>query len=243
MRFILAALFSLLACVPGFAHAARALEGRWEGRVDIPGRELPLIVDLAPTDAGRWTGSIVIPGLGIKGAALANLAVTETELSFDLGNVLASPTRGPAAFKAQLQTPDRIAGEMRQAGNVAPFALTKRGPAQVDPPPRSTPVARELATQWTGEFELTGYPRHVTLTLENRGDAGAQANFVIVGKRTTDVPVDLVVQEGSLFRFESRAMQIVFEGRVKGDAAEIGGTIELGPFELPLVLRRAGRGS
>jgi hypothetical protein len=242
MRLILAAVVGFLGALPVLADAARRLDGRWEGLVEIPGRELPLVVDLAPTPAGGWTGSIVIPGLGIKGAALANLVVSDRDVSFDLGNVLATATRGPATFNAQLQKTDSIVGEMRQGGNVAPFALTKRGAAQVDQHPRSTPVARELATRWEGEFELTGYPRQVTLTLENRGDAGAQAKFVIVGKRTTDVPVDQVVQQGALLRFESRAMQIVFEGRVTSDAAEIGGTIELGPFERPLVLRRA-RGS
>jgi hypothetical protein len=29
----------------------------------------------------------------------------------------------------------------------------------VEVPPRSTSVAPELATQWSGEFELGGYPR------------------------------------------------------------------------------------
>ena len=239
----LAAFLGVLAVFPVSAIAVLPLEGRWEGRVEIPGRALSVIVDIAPTDATGWTGSIVIPGVGIKGAALANLVVTDSEVSFDLGSVLSTPARGPALFKAKLQTADRLAGEMRQAGNVAPFTLAKRGPAHVDPPARSTAVGPELATQWVGEFELAGYPRQVTLTLDNRGDGGAHATFVIAGKRTTDVPVELVIQQGSLLRFESPPMQIVFEGRVQGDSSEIAGMIEVGPFERPLVLRRAARRS
>jgi hypothetical protein len=44
--------------------------GRWEGTVQIPSRQLMLIVDLAAEsgDNGGWQGSITIPGLGIKGA-------------------------------------------------------------------------------------------------------------------------------------------------------------------------------
>ena len=78
---------------------------------------------------------------------------------------------------------------------------------------KSTPVARELEAQWSGEFELGGYPRHVTVTLENRADGGASAKLVIVGKRTNDLPVDLVVQQGPLLRIESQASQVTFEGR------------------------------
>src|SRR6185436_11681487 len=125
---------------------------------------------------------------------------TGEDVSFDLGNVLGTPS-GAAQFKART-TADRMTGEMRQAGNVARFALAKRGPAQVEAPPQSTPVARELEAQWVGEFELGGYPRKVTITLENHGGAGASAKLVIVGKRVNEIPVDLVVQRGALLRVE-----------------------------------------
>ena len=131
-----------------------------------------------------------------------------------------------------------MTGEMRQGGNAAPLALVKQGPAQVDLPPRSTPVARELEAQWTGEFELGGYLRQVTITLENHA-GGASAKLVIVGKRVNDIPVDLVVQQGPVLRVESQAGGIVFEGRLRNGADEIRGAIEMGSIELPLTLRRA----
>jgi hypothetical protein len=55
-------------------------------------------------------------------------------------------------------------------------------PAQVEAPQRSTPVAADLAHAWR-EFELAGYPRHVTLTLANGNGygAGATATLVVVG--------------------------------------------------------------
>jgi hypothetical protein len=195
------------------------------------------VVDLTQDGAGAWTGSIIIAGLGIKGAALANIVVTDTEVAFDLATALGAPPYGPVAFKAKLPPSDTMAGEMRQAGHVAQFTLRKVGPAQVEAPPRSTPVARELASGWSGEFELGGYPRQVTITLENHGNSGATAKFVIVGKMTNDLPVDLVVERR--LRIESPANQIAFEGRIVKDGSEIRGTIEMGPLELPLTLRRA----
>jgi hypothetical protein len=201
-----------------------------------------MVVDLARTSAGAWTGSIVLPGLGIKGVPLSNLVVTGDQVSFDLGNVLSTPL-GAAQFNVQAVTADRMTGEMRQAGNVAKLALAKRGPAQVDAPPQSTPVGRELEAQWEGEFELGGYPRKVTIALENHAEAGATAKLVIVGRRVNEIPVDLVVQQGTLLRVESQATQIVYEGRVRESADQIRGTIELGSIELPLTLRRTKKAS
>jgi len=231
------ALLVALAVTAGAAGQVPA--GRWEGQSQIPGRSLPLVVDLAQDGASAWVGSIIIPGLGIKGAPLSNVVVTGSSLAFDLANALGAAPYGPATFKATLAG-DRMTGEMRQAGNAATFALTRVGAPQVEAPPRSTPVARALEAQWSGEFELGGYPRHVTITLENHASAGATATFVIVGKRTNDLPVDLVIQEGDTLWVESRANRVTFEGRVFAQSGEIKGTIELGSIVVPVVLRRAG---
>jgi len=230
-------------CFPAFASgAAPTPEGRWEGLIQVPGRDLSLIVDLKPDSSGRWTGSMIIPGLGIKGAPLSELGVSDTDVQFGAGTLLAGPS-GPATFKAHLVAAGAMAGEMKQAGNVASFSLRKVGPAQVESPPRSTAVARELEDEWRGEFELGGYPRHVTVTLENHADAAATARFVVAGKKTNDLPVDLVIQEGALLRIESQATQINYEGRFFKESSEIRGSIELGSMELPLTLRRAPAGS
>ena len=232
---------ALMMCSSALAsHAAPALEGRWEGAIRIPGNDQPVVVDLAPASGGGWTGSIILMGLAIKGAPLANIAVTDAEVSFDMGALLNDANSGPARFTFHSLSANAMAGDMRQAGNVADVALARTGPAQVELPVKSTAVGNDVAREWQGEFELLGYPRHVTITLENHANAAATAKWVIVGKRTTDLPVDLVVQDGDTLRIESRASQAAFEGRVFAQTGEIKGTIELGPLELPVVLRRAG---
>jgi hypothetical protein len=233
-------LLTVLLAIPVVAGAAGQVPGgRWEGRAEIPGNGLPLVVDLAQDATGAWAGSIIVPGLGIKGAPLTNIVVTDTEVAFDLVTALGAPPYGPATFRAKWSNVDGMAGEMRQGGNAASYSLRKVGPAQVEATVRSTPVTRELAARWSGEFELGGYPRQVTITLENHADSGATAKFVIVGKRVNDLPVDLVVQDGNLLRIESPVNQIAFEGRIGKDTDEIRGTLEMGPLELPLTLRRA----
>ena len=91
----------VLLCVPAHAFAAsNTAEGRWEGPIRIPGRELQVVIDLARDGAGTWAGSIIVPGLGIKGAPLSNIVVTDADLAFDLGTTLSSPTYGPAALQS-----------------------------------------------------------------------------------------------------------------------------------------------
>jgi hypothetical protein len=241
MRHIFLAM--LLCALAVGCGAAKPQEGRWEGPLDIPGRDLRLVVDLAQDKSGAWAGSIIIPGLGIKGEPASHLVVTDSDIAFDVAGALASPS-GPAGFKAHLTAGGDLAGEMKQGGNVAKFELQRVGAAQVEYAPRSTQVARDIEDAWTGDIELGGYPRHITITLENHGEAAATAKFVVVGKQTTDLPVDLVVEEGSFLRVESQAARISFEGRFVKEKGEIRGVFEMGSFELPLVLRRvSGRAS
>ena len=234
-------IIALLLCVPILARGAGTVpEGRWEGPVAIPGNEIQVAIDLARGGAGQWTGSIIMRGLGIKGAPLSNIVVNDADIAFDMGERFRSPAHGPMAFTAHLTAADAMVGEMRQGGNVAKFQLRRTASAQVEPAPRSTAVGRDLADQWIGEFELGGYPRHVTITLENHAGAAATARFVIVGKQTTDIPVDLVTEDGNFLRIESLANHVAFEGRFDKASGELRGVVELGFGELPLVLRRSG---
>jgi hypothetical protein len=213
--------------------------GRWEGTVQVPSRELVVIVDLAvgSGDGGGWQGSITIPGLGIKAAPLTDISVKSNDVVFSIKSALADPRTGPAKFNGHLVGDKKLAGNFDQAGNSAPFALEKTGPPQVEPPAHSTAIAKEIEGEWKGEYELLGYPRKVTIKMQNRGAEGATAEFVIVGRKENKLPVDRVVQEGEFLTIDSHETGLSFEGRAgKG---EIQGTLLQGPLEIPLTLRRA----
>jgi hypothetical protein len=234
MRLVLTFLIaSVLIC-----RAEESPSGRWEGSVQIPGRELKVIIDLASDDRKIWIGSIIIPGLDIKGAALTDIALNESDVTFAIKSALGAQRVGPAKFKAHLTANGTLAGEFSQAGNTAPFTLEKTGPPQVELPPHSTAIAKELKGEWKGEYELFGYPRHVTIKLMNRAD-GATAEFVVVGKKTNNLPVDLVTQEGDALTIDSHETGISYEGRFNKEANEIKGTFNQPGIELPLVLRRS----
>ena len=216
--------------------SAEPLAGRWEGTVHIPENEQTLVVDLAADSNGVWSGAITMPGLSMKGLPLKDIVVKGSEATFATKVV---PGRGlEATFKARLSGAGSLTGDFAQGGNTAPFELKQIGAPQVEAPRRSTVVSKELEGEWQGEFQLFGYPRKVTLKLSNTGDGGAAAEFVVVGKRVNNLPVDLVTQEGSLLSVHSHETGITFEGRFRKDGNEIRGIFSQGPIEMPLVLHR-----
>jgi hypothetical protein len=114
-----------------------AISGRWEGTAQIPDDELTLIVDLAQVN-GPWVGPVIIPGLGVKGAPLTDINVKPPDLSFAVKNALG------IQLKLRLDGTGKMSGNFQQAGNCATVRLQKTGPPQVELPPRSTAVAKEL---------------------------------------------------------------------------------------------------
>lgn len=232
----LAAFFILtfaLAC-----SAADNVAGRWEGSIKIPGQELAAIIDLDQPQGKDWVGSIIIPGLDVKGAPLTDIAVGDAGISFTIKGALASERTGQSKFQGRLTGTDELSGDFLEAGNTAPFTLKKTGSPQVELPRQSTAISQDLEGEWKGDFELNGYPRHVTLTLRNQPTSGASAQLVIVGKRTTKAPVDLVTDEKGFLTIESHEIGITYEGRLRKESGELRGTFTLGALELPLTLRR-----
>ena len=221
----LIAILIVAAALP--CRAEEVMSGRWEGTVQIPDDELNLIVDLSQRN-GAWVGSMIIPGLGLKGP-LTDIKVQPPDVNFAVKGALG------IQLKLRLDANNKLAGNFEQAGNRAPATLQKTGPPQVEYPPRSTPVPKELEGEWKGDYEMLGYTRHVSIKFANHPDA-ATADFVIIGRKHNVLPVDLVTQEGDLVTVDSHEMGFSFEGRLRN--GKLTGAIQQGAIETPLELAR-----
>jgi hypothetical protein len=228
----------LLASAALCQAAAESAAGRWEGNVQIPGQDLHLIVDLSKGDNNDWIGSIIIPGFGIKGAELIDQHNRGGDLAFAIKGALGNQRAGQAELRAHFTADGHLVGDFKQAGNSAPFTLSRTGDAQVERPPKSTAVAKELEGEWKGDYEMLGYPRHATMKFAGSGAEAIPVEFTIVGKKVNNVPVSLVTQDGDFVTVKSEEFGITFEGRFSKEAGEIKGTLSQGPLEAPLVLRK-----
>ena len=133
-------------------RAEDVMRGRWEGTARVPDDELTVVVDLAQEN-GVWVGSVIIPGLGLKGAPLTEIKVQPLDVNFAVKGALG------IELNLHLVSNNKLAGNFEQAGNRAPATLQKKGPPQVEYPPRNTPVAKELEGEWKGDYEMLGYTR------------------------------------------------------------------------------------
>jgi hypothetical protein len=211
-------------------QASEPAAARWEGAVQIPGRELRVVIDLAQDSRGQWTGSVIVPGFGIKGAPLTDIAVKESNVAFTIKGALGEPK-----FKGRLAAANTLTGEFQQAGNTAPFTLHKAGPPQVELPRQSTPIRKELEGTWQGEMDFMGTVR-VRLELANQPGGNATAKFTLTRTRENPLPLDLVTDEGGILTVKATETGITYEGRFRKEANEITGTFQQGPLELSLVL-------
>jgi hypothetical protein len=225
--------FLLLAAVSG-ALASQPPPARWEGTVRLPGREIKVVVDLAQNTGGQWIGSAILPGFGVKGVPLSDVAVTDSSVSFVIKGVLGDPK-----FEGVLNSSGTLAGEFKQAGNSASLTLQNIGAAQVELPPVSTAVRKELEGEWKGDMSYGGNPIHVTIKLANQAGGKATGQFVIVGKRETTLPIDLITQEGEMLTVEMYERGMTYEGRFLKEKNEINGEFRQGPVEIPLTLHPA----
>ncbi len=228
-----------LAAAAGLAAAAlqaAPLDGRWEGWARVPGAALPVVLDL---QGGQ--GSVTLPGRGVSGAPLRELR--QGDAAVDASLAAAIPAYGASAPQPSvaltLRADGRLAGRFRQGGWDAPVELQRTGAAQVTPVPASTAIDPALAGTWRGRYERAGVPREVTLVLV--ATQPATATLVIAGPRRFEVPVDRVAQGPVFLTLESADFGLVVEGRVGRGVIE--GTLQQGPIEVPLVLKREGGGS
>lgn len=216
-------------------RADEPLAGRWSGKIQIPDRELTLIVDLARENQ-NWIGSAIIPGLNVKGAALSDIALQSSDVTFALTGTLPIPGSQPPRVKAHL-VDGKLSGEFLEGGNSAQLVLEKIGPPQVEPIPATTPLTKQFEGEWKGEYQLLGYTRTVTIKLRDDPPKGASAEFVIVGKRVNNLPVSRVTQHGDFITIDSSGTGLTYEGRLRND--EIRGTLLQGSIESELTLRHS----
>ena len=237
------ALAPVLAAVCAGAIAAPDASGRWEGSVDIPGNPLRLIIDLEPDARGRWQGSAVLPDRGVKGAPLSGLAVAGCDVRFGLASAFTGGGGAQPEVALACQPDGTLAGSFALAGNSAPVTLRRSGAAQVDRATPNSVISAALAGRWTGRYELGGYAREVTLTLANRPDTGGGGQLVVVGKRTTTLDMDRVIEGREFVTLGASAADFRIEGRFVAADGTIAGSVRLGGgFEAPIVLHRQADG-
>ena len=114
-------LFILFIIVPTNPYSENnfSLEGRWEGKIEIPGTPLDFNIDFSQLPDGSWKGDISIPAQMAKDLPLSDISLSDQNVTFKISGVPGDPT-----FKGTFnETGTKITGELMQGGQTFPFFL------------------------------------------------------------------------------------------------------------------------
>ena len=111
------------------------------------------------------------------------------------------------------------------------------GDTKIEPPPKSTPITKELEGSWEGALDVNGTTLRLVLKLASQADGLATGTLVSVDQGGAEVPIAAVVQNGAHLTLVVPAVA----GKYDGDLSEgqLTGTWTQGPRTWPLVLKRA----
>ena len=116
------------------------------------------------------------------------------------------------------------------------FAVVRTGDARIEPPPKSTPITKDLEGSWEGSLDVNGTTLRLLLKLSNRPEGGATGTLASLDQGGAEAPVAAVVQTGSHLKVLIPVIVGTFEGDLKD--GQLTGTWTQGPGTLPLVLKR-----
>src|SRR5215467_2890982 len=99
-----------------------SIVGHWEGTIQAPGNAIAISVDFGQKSGGALAATISIPAQGARDMPLANVAVSGSDVAFDLPGVPGDPK-----FRGKLdQGGAKISGDFLQGGAKLVFALERK---------------------------------------------------------------------------------------------------------------------
>jgi hypothetical protein len=236
IRVVLLGLALAAESVVGAAETAQGATGHWEGKLQMPGRELGMAVDLTRDAKGRWIGSISLVGTSAKDVPLHRLTVAGATVQFT------ADLPDSAAFEGSLsEDQNGLSGKASNALGAVPFQLTRQGAANVNVPPPNSVLSKEFSGVWEGALAAGGKTPRIRLELAPAADGLATAVLISVDQGNTEIPVTSVTIQGRQLQVEARAVSGMYRGTL-GAGGEIAGEWVEGSERLPLILKRKHEG-
>jgi hypothetical protein len=216
----------------GMAQTDSKVAGHWEGKIQMPKRDLGITVDLGKNPTGAWIGSMSVAGSSAKDVPLDDIAVEDTNVRFTSNLPESVFFEGhPSADSASLS------GTASTAAGGVPFQLTRTGEANVKVPPPSTVLSREFAGSWEGSHEVNGKARRVGLKLWTAANGAAAATLTAGEQGEVVISVTTVTIQGKDLRLEARAVSGTYHGTLSAEG-EIAGEWSEETEHFPLTFKR-----
>ena len=232
LMLLLASLLATFAPGPR-AQAAAGPSGHWEGKIQLPEREMAFAVDLAKGPSGGWIGSLSVAGTTSIDVPLENITISDASVKFTAA--LPGATTFEGTLSADAAT---LAGKVANHEGAVPFQLARNGEAKVKIPPPSSVLAKEFEGRWEGVVEAGGRAMRMVLKMIAAPDGTARATVINLDKGNVDIPASTVTIQGKQLDLEIRAAGATYRGTL-GPSGEIAGELTQQTVKLPLTFKRA----
>jgi hypothetical protein len=210
--------------------AATGPAGHWEGKIQIPDREMSFAVDLAQNATGSWIGSVSIHGADLP---LADITVKEAAVRFT------ASLPGSTTFEGTLSADAAaLSGTVGNADGAVPFTLARTGAADVKLPRSSSRLSKAFEGDWEGTADRDGKRMRIALKLSAAPDGTARATLISIDKGNLEIPVTTVIVENTRLELEARAIGGTYRGTL-APSGEIAGEWIEASVRIPLTFRRA----
>jgi hypothetical protein len=223
---------------PSSVHAQSAADptGHWEGVVHATGMDVAIEIDLARNNNGEFEGTFGQPAQNLKGLPLANFAVNDTAVSFQIKG--GAP--GVRAFTSTLSADGKsMSGDFASQFGTFPFSLSRTGNARIAPPARSAAIGKQLEGTWNGTLDVDGRQLRLILTMSNHPDGTAAGTIVNVDEGL-ELPIAVITQQAAAVTLDITVAPSSYSGTLNPEGTELVGTFTQGPVSAPLTFRRTG---
>ena len=214
---------------PGYTPQ-EAIVGSWEGKLVVPGGELPIVFNIQAAEGGGFTATMDSPAQGATG-------IPVNEVSFSDGHLLLGSQAVQAEFEGDLSADGtELVGKWRQGGMELDLTLVKEGSA---PAVEATEAQRPIVGSWLGSLEVGGGAElRMVFNIEPTADGGFAGTMDSPDQGANGIPVsEITFADGHL-----TLISATVAGRYEGDLSSDGTTLEgmwmQGGLEIPLTMER-----
>jgi hypothetical protein len=216
------------------AFAQTGPTGHWEGTVQLPDRNIQIVVDLAKDEKGAWSGAFSQTD-GVKNVPLADIKVDDKSVKFKIA------AGGGAApdFDCSLENPTSMRCTLTTPGGSVTSSMKRTGEAKIDLPKSSPAVAGELEGNWEGSIDTPNGALRLVVHLKNQPDKTVKATMDSLDQNAMDLPLTDVVQKGPAVEFQLRLVNGAYKGTLNKEGTQLEGEWSQGGTSLPLTLKKS----
>lgn len=199
-------------------YAQTTPAGHWEGVLNAEGREIRLSLDLARNDKAEWIASMGAPAENATGLVVKDLVVNGNSVKF-------------MAVELQMAkldltlAEDKLAGTFNGPRGTLPIEFKRTGEPNVELPPTSPAVSKDLEGDWTGTLKTPGSEFEIAVHFKNQRDKTVIATIDIPARNAMGMPINDVRQTGDKVEFGLKIAHASFQGTLNKDRGELNGQL------------------